>query len=53
MGHIVHIDFGFAFTLNPGSLNFETAPFKLTREYVEVLGGLDSYLMLYFKSLLF
>jgi len=30
-GHIIHIDFGFLFTISPGGLNFESAPFKLTQ----------------------
>lgn len=38
-GHIVHIDFGFMLSNSPGSVGFEAAPFKLTHEYVDVLGG--------------
>ncbi|KAF7543107.1 hypothetical protein G7046_g10061 [Stylonectria norvegica] len=38
-GHIIHIDFGFMLSNSPGSVGFEAAPFKLTHEYVEVLGG--------------
>ncbi|KAG6019426.1 hypothetical protein E4U41_003258 [Claviceps citrina] len=41
-GHIVHIDFGFMLSNSPGSVGFEAAPFKLTHEYVSVLGGLNS-----------
>lgn len=41
-GHIVHIDFGFMLSNSPGSVGFEAAPFKLTHEYVDVLGGLGS-----------
>ena len=41
-GHIIHIDFGFMLSNSPGSVGFEAAPFKLTYEYVEVLGGLGS-----------
>lgn len=41
-GHIVHIDFGFMLSNSPGSVGFEAAPFKLTHEYVEVLGGVGS-----------
>jgi len=40
-GHIVHIDFGFMLSNSPGSVGFEAAPFKLTWEYVEVLGGVN------------
>lgn len=38
-GHIIHIDFGFMLSNSPGSVGFESAPFKLTQEYVDVLGG--------------
>ena len=42
-GHIIHIDFGFMLSIAPGGyLSLETAPFKLTEEMVEVLGGLES-----------
>ncbi|KAI9762982.1 MAG: Phosphatidylinositol 4-kinase pik1alpha (PI4-kinase)(PtdIns-4-kinase) [Chaenotheca gracillima] len=41
-GHIIHIDFGFMLSNSPGSVGFEAAPFKLTQDYVDVLGGLDS-----------
>lgn len=42
-GHILHIDFGFLLSIAPGgSFSVETAPFKLTEEMVELLGGLDS-----------
>ncbi len=36
-GHLVHIDFGFVFTNSPGgNAGFESAPFKLTNEFLEV-----------------
>ncbi|KAJ1826558.1 phosphatidylinositol-4- kinase [Coemansia sp. RSA 2708] len=38
-GHIVHIDFGFILDIAPGGITFESAPFKLTTEYIEVMGG--------------
>ncbi|ODV81639.1 phosphatidylinositol 4-kinase [Suhomyces tanzawaensis NRRL Y-17324] len=41
-GHIIHIDFGFLLSNSPGSVGFEAAPFKLTSEYVDLLGGQDS-----------
>ena len=41
-GHIIHIDFGFMLSNSPGSVGFEAAPFKLTAEYVDVLGGVGS-----------
>ncbi|GAM87251.1 hypothetical protein ANO11243_052730 [Dothideomycetidae sp. 11243] len=40
-GHIIHIDFGFMLSNSPGSMGFEAAPFKLTAEYIEVLGGAE------------
>lgn len=41
-GHIIHIDFGFMLSNSPGSVGFEAAPFKLTQDYVDVLGGVSS-----------
>jgi phosphatidylinositol kinase/protein kinase (PI-3 family) len=35
-GHIIHIDFGFMLSNSPGGVNFESAPFKLNRELLEV-----------------
>ncbi|KAK6434139.1 Phosphatidylinositol 4-kinase pik1alpha (PI4-kinase)(PtdIns-4-kinase) [Oleoguttula sp. CCFEE 5521] len=51
-GHVIHIDFGFMLSNSPGSIGFEAAPFKLTFEYVELLGGIDSTAFLRFKDLL-
>ncbi|KAF2735923.1 hypothetical protein EJ04DRAFT_511379 [Polyplosphaeria fusca] len=50
-GHIIHIDFGFMLSNSPGSMGFEAAPFKLTQEYVDVLGGLTSPAFEEFKAL--
>ena len=54
-GHIIHIDFGFMLSNSPGGVNFETAPFKLTRELLEVMGsdadGVGSEPFDYFKVL--
>ena len=42
-GHVIHIDFGYILGQSPGfNINFENAPFKLTEEYIEVMGGIDS-----------
>lgn len=42
-GHIIHIDYGFLLGIAPGGmLSIETAPFKLTAEMVETMGGPDS-----------
>lgn len=50
-GHIMHIDFGFILSNSPGSVGFEAAPFKLTTEYVEVLGGVGSSFYELFENL--
>lgn len=56
VGHVVHIDFGFMLTNSPGGVNFESAPFKLTREMLEVMDsdpeGTPSELFDYFKVLM-
>ena len=53
VGHIIHIDFGFMLSNSPGGVNFEAAPFKLTRELLEVLDsnaeGRASEMFDYFK----
>ncbi|GKY98038.1 hypothetical protein MPSEU_000761900 [Mayamaea pseudoterrestris] len=42
-GHLINIDFGFAMGMRPGNgFSFERAPFKLTKEYVQVMGGIKS-----------
>jgi len=38
-GHLVHIDFGFILSR---TVKIEKAPFKLTEEYIDLLGGLES-----------
>mmetsp|Transcript_15257 Transcript_15257/g.23099 ORF Transcript_15257/g.23099 Transcript_15257/m.23099 type:complete len:837 (-) Transcript_15257:172-2682(-) len=49
-GRIIHIDFGFMLNNSPGgNSNFESSPFKLTQEYVEVMEGEDSKAFAYFK----
>uniref|UniRef100_A0A453HKM4 PI3K/PI4K catalytic domain-containing protein n=1 Tax=Aegilops tauschii subsp. strangulata TaxID=200361 RepID=A0A453HKM4_AEGTS len=52
-GHIIHIDFGFMLSNSPGGVNFESAPFKLTRELLEVMDsdaeGTPSEFFDYFK----
>lgn len=50
-GHLVHIDFGFMLSNSPGNIGFEAAPFKLTFDYVEVMGGVDSDAFREFKRL--
>jgi len=53
VGHIIHIDFGFCLNATPGNLSFETAPFKFTKEYLDILGGFESTMFYYFKILLY
>ena len=51
-GHIIHIDFGFILASSPGgNLAFESAPFKLTPEFVELMGGPSSMLFRKFREL--
>ena len=34
---------------SPGNINFENRPFKLTKEYVDLMGGEDSDTFKYFR----
>ena len=51
-GHVVHIDFGYLLSCSPGgNINFEAAPFKLTSEYVDLMGGTRSATFARFRDL--
>lgn len=42
-GHLIHIDFGFAMGMAPGhEFSMEKAPFKLNKDYMNVMGGHNS-----------
>ena len=55
-GHVIHIDFGFMLAVSPGGGTYyglESAPFKLTAEYIDLLGGLYSEPFAAFKDLVY
>lgn len=49
-GRIVHIDFGFLFTTSPGGSIEKKVPFKLTSEYVAVLGDKARSFVIQFRK---
>lgn len=55
-GHVINIDFSFMLSNSPGGINFESAPFKLTREFLELMDsdpeGTPSDPFNYFKVLM-
>lgn len=52
-GHVVHIDYGFMLSASPGrNICFESSPFKLTAEQVELMGGVGGDMFNYYKSLI-
>merc|ERR1712060_252937 len=51
-GHVVHLDFGFMLSNSPGgNMGFEQSPFKLTQEFLDVMGGEFSDEYEYFRTL--
>jgi len=51
-GHLIHIDFGFVFGLAPGkAFSMETAPWKLSQEMVDVMGGETTEYFAMYKQL--
>ncbi|CBZ49710.1 hypothetical protein NCLIV_001980 [Neospora caninum Liverpool] len=51
-GHLIHIDYGYLLSNSPGNINFETSPFKLTQEYLDVMDGETSDNYEYFRTLI-
>ena len=51
-GHVIHIDFGFMLSATPKNLGFESSPFKITQEFVDIMGGLQSDMYSYYKILI-
>ena len=50
-GYLIQIDFGFFLSNAPGG-EFEKAPFKLTDEVIEVIGGINSKYFQVFRKLM-
>jgi phosphatidylinositol 4-kinase len=52
-GHLIHIDFGFLLSNSPGKgIKFETAPFKLSKDFLDVMGGISGKNFEEFKKLM-
>lgn len=52
-GHIIHIDYGFMLSNQPGKgLKFEKAYFKLTQEYVDIMRGTRTKKFIAFRNLM-
>ena len=49
-GQLIHIDFGFLFNKSPGNIAFEKAPFKFTRDFVDLMEGYQSRYYLKFQE---
>lgn len=53
-GHIIHIDFGFFFLSSPGkNTGFESAPFKMTSDFVDLMDGPSSRTFSRYRDLCF
>lgn len=51
-GRLIFIDFGFAMGMAPGhEFSLERASFKLTQDYIDIMGGFDSECFAEFKRL--
>lgn len=49
-GQLIHIDFGFLFNKSPGNIAFEKAPFKFTRDFLDLMEGNQSRYYLKFQE---
>lgn len=52
-GQLIHIDFGFLFNKSPGNIAFEKAPFKFTRDFVDLMEGYQSRYYLKFQEVFY
>ncbi|CAM9727285.1 unnamed protein product [Ectocarpus sp. 4 AP-2014] len=51
-GRVIHVDFGFMLANSPGgNLGFESAPFKLTQGFLNLMGGTQSRCFREFRGL--
>ncbi|KAK8816635.1 hypothetical protein WA538_002496, partial [Blastocystis sp. DL] len=50
-GNVVHIDYGFFLSNSPGNIHFETAPFKLNNDFIQLIGIPESSNFLLFQTL--
>lgn len=52
-GNMIHIDFGFLLNKSPGNIKFEKAPFKLSKDFIDLLGGIHSKYFFTFQELFY
>ena len=52
-GNMIHIDFGFLLNKSPGNIKFEKAPFKLSKDFIDLLGGIQSKYFFTFQELFY
>ena len=52
-GNMFHIDFGFLLNKSPGNIKFEKAPFKLSKDFIDLLGGIQSKYFFTFQELFY
>lgn len=52
-GELTHIDFGYFISTSPGGIGFESAPFKLSQDHIDIMGGSASDGFNYYRILLY